>query len=43
VMSNGVPNTIVVEIKLSTSSPSRIRNGTATASGATGAARAGIG
>src|SRR3954466_11340344 len=43
VMSTGVPNTMVVEKKLNTSVPRRIRSGIATLSAEIGAERAGIG
>ena len=43
VISSGVPKVMVVDMKLSTSSPSFMRNGTTTLSTAIGAARAGTG
>src|SRR5258708_755595 len=43
VISIGVPKIMVVEIKLSTSPPSRILNGIATLSAMSGAERTGIG
>jgi hypothetical protein len=43
VTSTGVPKIMVVDMKLSTSSPNRILNGIATLSAENRAARAGIG